>query len=728
MKKLLSILCMLFAGHLMANHLVGGEISYTCMGGFNYQIHLRIYRDCNSTGAPFDQQAAITIFRTSNQSIVSNLLVNKGANINLPATTSNPCMQSPPNICTEYTDYYATVSLPPIAGGYTITHQRCCRNSTISNVPNPSTWGNTYTVQIPSMDNCNTSPAFNGIPPIVMCISSPMNIDCSASEPDGDSIYYNLCSVLHGGGQSNNTSNPNCATCPTPIPAQAPSYTTVPYVAPNSATNPIPAVGGPIQLDPVTGILTGTPTQIGQYVVGICVEEYRNGILLDVVRRDYQFNVVSCLSNVVSGIVPQTIDSTTVCVGKTIQFQEDAVNAVTYSWDFGETSTLSDTSHSANPTWTFSDTGYFTVRLIVNEGWPCSDTAYEVFYIQSPVSSAFNITGNPCLGNPNIDVVVSSPSSDVDYEWKVNGPVSSFGIGTNPTTLSLSVAGTYTIKLIASKNGCSDSTSRTFTIYPYPQLTMPLSPIEACAPYQFDFTPQTQSGTPLILIWDYGDGTTSVDSVANHLYTTPGTYTIKVTGYTSSGCLDTISYEFPNIITVHPSPNADVSVGTSEVSIYNPNVNVSALNLPSSGGFQIDMDDGNIYSNQSPISHRYSDTGHYKVTLVVWNQYNCYDTATVMVRVKPEVLIFFPNAFTPNDDYSNDGYRPVTAGLKEYHLAIRDRWGVLVFESTDPNDTWNGRYNNDGQFCQDGAYIALLTGMDQDGNPIEKIQTVLLYR
>lgn len=55
-------------------------------------------------------------------------------------------------------------------------------------------------------------------------------------------------------------------------------------------------------IDNITGVISGEPTEIGQFVVGVCVSEYRSGVLLSKLRRDFQFNVASCEGTVVGGI------------------------------------------------------------------------------------------------------------------------------------------------------------------------------------------------------------------------------------------------------------------------------------------------------------------------------------------------------------------------------------------------------------------------------------------
>ena len=119
-------------------------------------------------------------------------------------TKSNfgPCFQNPPTVCyivAEYTDYY---SLPAKLAGYILAVQRCCRIAGIANVPNSNTTGLTYTVTIPGGSNSNNnSPVFAFNDTAAICFNSPFSFDFSATDIDGDSLVYSLCSGLSGGTQ-----------------------------------------------------------------------------------------------------------------------------------------------------------------------------------------------------------------------------------------------------------------------------------------------------------------------------------------------------------------------------------------------------------------------------------------------------------------------------------------------------------------------------------------------
>ncbi|MDO7600997.1 MAG: hypothetical protein MUQ73_00355, partial [Schleiferiaceae bacterium] len=110
LQRLIITASLLLTGQTMdAAHLVGGEITYTCLGSNSYQITLRIYRDCNSGGAGFDNSVNFSVYDISGN-LLFNPSVTKGPTITVPTGTGNPCLTIPPNICTEYAEYVHTMT------------------------------------------------------------------------------------------------------------------------------------------------------------------------------------------------------------------------------------------------------------------------------------------------------------------------------------------------------------------------------------------------------------------------------------------------------------------------------------------------------------------------------------------------------------------------------------------------------------------------------------------
>ncbi|MCR9153809.1 MAG: gliding motility-associated C-terminal domain-containing protein [Bacteroidetes bacterium] len=453
-------------GSTRAAHLIGGEITYTCQGNNLYTISLRVYRDCGGGGAAFDANANIAIYDINNQ-LITTLAPARGQIISLNNTlTSDPCVTVPANLCVEYADYEETVSLPPVVGGYTIVHQRCCRNSIIGNVSNPGNYGNTYSIAIPSMDTtCNSAPQILNPPDNVLCLNRPATIDLQVSEADGDSLSYDICQIFAGGGSSGAGGGGNCFAV-VPNPPCPPPFTPIPFSAPYTFSNPIPASVN-FTINPRTGRIRGTANQAGVYVAGICITEWRNGQILSTVRLDYQFAVTNCTQNVISDMKTPIEDPTILCDGLTVQFESETSNANSLLWKFGDPSTSADTSSATNPTWTFPRPGTYFVELIANPGQTCSDTTFAPFEVIAPVQADFLWDGVPCFEVQNIrfQATGSNIRPNTRYEWDFGADALIPSVqGPNAFGISWTQSGPKPVKLTLYWDSCSQEVVDTINI------------------------------------------------------------------------------------------------------------------------------------------------------------------------------------------------------------------------------------------------------------------------
>ncbi|MES2140481.1 MAG: PKD-like domain-containing protein [Bacteroidota bacterium] len=461
-----------------ATHIVGGEIYYDCLGGNNYRITLKAYRDCFNGIPPFDNPASVFIFNSSG-TFIDSLEIPAPASVILPFPLSNPCLVPPTNICVEQAIYQVVVNLPPLAGGYNITYQRCCRNGTILNLISPGDVGSTYMAHIPDpgLAVCNSSPHYNNFPPIFLCAGVPLNFDHSATDPDGDSLYYQMCDAFTG-------LSPSCPILGVPgqnsgCPgiASPPPYPFVPWLAPYNGAYPMSSSPA-VTVHPVTGLMTGTPNMVGQWVVAVCVSEYRNGVLLDVNKRDFQFNVVNCGIPVASIPVQQPF-----CFGTPSNFSQNSINAFTYHWDFGDPGTSLDTSNLFSPTWTYASLGTYTLTLIVNPNTVCTDSATLTVIVNPLPAMTSPNTATICSGGTVSIPLTSSLVST--YTWvAANNPnttgesiaVQSGSALTNTITNNSALVQTvvYTVTPTSTPQGCIGTPQTvTVTVNPPPTMTSP---------------------------------------------------------------------------------------------------------------------------------------------------------------------------------------------------------------------------------------------------------------
>ena len=351
----------------LATHVVGGEVKYDALGNDDYYIHLTLYVDC-LFGAPgailLDSTAFIGVFDGETDSMVNLETVYRGAPLRLNKSHYE-CVEPNGDVCVDMYTYDTVMHLPKNAFGYNIVYQRCCRNHSILNLVKPGDQGATYTAFIPGVERYgyNSNPRFNERPPNYLCLHEPFVFDHSATDPDGDSLVYSICNPFLG------------ATPPRPKPRPlAPPHAPVRWQLPYTDVMPM-AVKKDFIVDNQTGMLSFTPNRLGQYVFGVCVEEYRNGELLSRSLRDYQFNVIAC-----EVVIETDISIPDFACREEVEISVSSTEATHYHWDFGLDSVDDDTSNILRPTFVYPGPGEYLVTLVVWRG-QCADTVRQVVSI-----------------------------------------------------------------------------------------------------------------------------------------------------------------------------------------------------------------------------------------------------------------------------------------------------------------------------------------------------------
>ena len=776
---LLILVFQLFPPALNATHIVGGELNYRYLGNDLYEVRLTVYRDCYNGIPPFDNPASLGIFDAFNNFFEEVLLDFRGSDT-IPPTINSPCFIPPTNICYERTTYIDTVMLPPSAQGYQMAYQRCCRNYTIVNIILPDATGATYYASVPgtSTFSQNANPVFNNWPPPFICAGIPFVFDHSATDPDGDSIVYELCSPMQGADTIN----------PIPAPPNPPPYSSVIYQAPYSLAN---LLGGtPLTINPQTGELTALPSTVGQFVVGVCAREFRNGIYLSTTRRDFQLNVVPCPTLVVAALQYPLVT----CGSNTVQFVNQSINAGSYLWDFGLPGN-SDTSTAFSPVFTYPDTGTYQVSLIaysfVNPA--CADTITGQVTVLPEFTGGFLYTKDTCTNEYFFTDTSWTNVGDISgWEWN-------FGDGTVSADSAPSHfynAGTYNVILVVhSSRGCSDTIQKALNVLPLLgssiQSTdarcfgecngiLTVVPSGGSSPYQYQWNDplnqNTQSadslctGTYQVLITDdngctfiqqgiidepdslllsaavtpaycggncIGSGTASPtggNGGYSFLWSDPqqqttatagglcqGNYSVTVTD--QRGCTATAQ-----IVVVY-SDSVPVIEATADTNFIYQGQSTTLHAIPSAGNSIIWNPSGTLNSATSadPVATP-SVTTTYQVIITDVNQCTNSDTVTIYVDevlcLEPE--LFVPNAFSPDNDGYNDIFRIRGNTLRSVHLEIYDRWGERMFESDDLNRGWDGNFK--GKPASPGVYVYHLKAFCYNNREFVKKGNITLLR
>jgi gliding motility-associated-like protein len=704
---------------LRGTHIVGGEITYKFIKrngrNIDYRFTMKIYRDIYTPnmGAVLDPVANIGIFIKT----PSGSYRQYNNTLRIPLTSNNPeldlpkfpCLTPPSNIGVEEGIYEWDATLLDTNVSYVISYQRCCRNKP-SNILNASTSGSTYFVEITpeSQKSNNSSPEFNNFPPILLCGGEPLKFDHSAKDAEGDQLVYKLCSPSLGG----------TSRIPAPSPPASPPYEDVAFLRPEfSAENPMG--GDPLVIiDPNTGLIAGTPNVLGQFVVSVCVEEYRNGKLLGKIFRDFQFNVVSCKRTVVTNIGTDSFNVTAAiktfvvrgCDKATVTFENRSYERSeinNFYWEFnikGEKVRYTDWS----PTITFRDTGVYLGKLLLNPNTPCGDSATVKVQIGGgpKLEASFNIQYDTCVAGP------IAINGSVKPEVKLNNIFWDLGDGAKDTG-RLSVIHRY--KLPGQKKitlrlrddiGCQRDTAVEFTWLPAPPiLVVEPDNFVGCTPASVFFNNRSSPlDSTYTIKWDFGDGTFGNTISPTHIYEKSDTYSVKLFIVSPLGCKKEAS--FRNWIKVKQSPTADFDYFPKVITNLNPVMSFEDKSSSDVTSWRWFFGAKGYSTRQNPL-YTFRDTGIQTLQFIVRNTEGCFDTLTKEINVEPRISFFMPNAFSPNNDTKNDIFKGsgFLFGLKRFKMTIWSRWGEVVFQTANAEEGWNGFKNNEGDEAQAGVYM-----------------------
>jgi len=616
-----------------ATHLVGGEMTYTCLGDNLYEIRLVIYRDCgptNTNGTGFDAIGDVAIYNSNNEQVQLIQISNPVASIIGDETVGNDCLELPTGLCIEQGVYNFFVELPPIEGGYQIAYQRCCRNDQIINIDDPEDFGSTFTVHIPGSDEvneCNSSPTFNSSPPVALCLGDDINIDLSATDTDGDELIYELTTPLNGA----NDIDPTAIT--------PPPFTPILWETSYSETYPIDAQP-PVQIDPSTGIITGSPNQEGMYVIGIKVSEYRNGLLINEIIRDFRFLVVDC--NVITASFPI---SSWYCNSLTVEFSNNSDNADSYLWDFGENG---NTSTLEEPIYTYADTGMYTVTLIAMPNTVCADTNTVTFPLYTELMPYFEDPEPQCLENNSFDLTGEGIiPQGTTFNWNFGPNASPSNANTpNPTNISFDEVGVFPISYNLQYNDCNETYIGTIEVFDeelFPEI--PNIESQCFLGNSFDITAEGIYPANSNFLWEFGPNavpsTSSEQNPNNIEFLSSGSQNITLTVYLN-GCENSttrtveISEEIP--VEIFATPN-----GCEPLTVQFQN-SVD----PTNHNFAWDLGNGETASS-STVQSTYFE-GLYDVSLVVVNTLNGCEGALFLsdyIEVVPQPI----SDFSLNSNY-----------------------------------------------------------------------------
>lgn len=543
MKRLLLAFSILLMGtSLMATHIAGGVIEVSCNSGNSFTVTVRKYRDVS--GITYNGALTLTVRAVTGGTTNTYNLNRIQINTSLQPPVTNPCLVPPANSTIDEHVFQNTNVTMNNGSAYQLYTQDNARNN-ILNITGSTNIGQTWYAEFPDpgVYGCNSGPVFDVGPPVSVCVNEPLNYDHSATDPDGDQLEYRLCEAFDDA----------------PL-GGPPPFTSVPYQPPYTAQDPVSANPN-LAIDPITGIVTGTPDLNGRWVFTVCVDEFRNGVKIGEYRREVQMTVTTCTQTTTASINPDYnsaalgVDVVASCDDSTVNFTTPIAGAYNYFWDFGVAGINSDTADIQNPTYTYPDTGTYTATLIINEGFICADTATVTVIVYPYMYPGFTHSTPACANSPIQFTDTSNWTYGTTFNWSWN-----FGsVGVNPSgsanpSRTYNSPGTYNVSLtVESSKGCRDTAIQQVTVYQPPTVNAGPTTITLCEGQTVTLPATATGATSYVWTSNPNDTTMSCTTCLTPQVTpsTNTTYSVVATG--PGGCTDD---DFITAV-VTPSPQVD---------------------------------------------------------------------------------------------------------------------------------------------------------------------------
>ena len=565
MQKRLFIILLLNLGLItngIARHLKGGWIQYeylstnTTNQTNTYRIIVRQYLSCGDLNqGQIDDRVVVGYFDGQTNKYINKIYISLSSTSSPNLTNFDPCISNPPigQVCYRIDEYITTLELPFNTNGYTLAVQRCCRIENINNVENSSKFGITYFNKIPGtiagIDySKNSSPSFIMRDTVVICHNTPFTFNFSATDINGDSLSYVFCDGITGG-----FNDPNNEQGAKPDPPAKPPYKSIAYPLPFSGSMPL---GFAVTINSKTGVISGVaPDPTGDYVVSVCVNEYKNGVLIGTTKKEIHVNVADCELSAAK-LNPTYIT----CNGFDFDFENlsGATNITSYLWDFGVKNIATDTSSLSTPNYIYKDTGVYTIKLIV-KSQSCIDSTTAKLSVFPGFVPNFTASGF-CFQNPFQFTNTTKPAfgfvDKVLWNFGDNSTLADTSILQNPPPYKYPSAGNRRVTLYAhSSKGCSADTIMTVEVFDKPIINLAFKDTLICS---IDTLPLVAFTSAPTYKWSPNLYISDVNSLSPYVFPKDTTtYTLSVV---DRGCVNQakIKVNVLDFITVDAGANSNL--------------------------------------------------------------------------------------------------------------------------------------------------------------------------
>lgn len=387
-----------------------------------------------------------------------------------------------------------------------------------------------------------------------------------------------------------------------------------------------------------------------------------------------------------------TMGDGTICAGQNTMISAGATGGTgtyTYSW----------TGIGTGATQTVAPIINTVYSVVATDANGCSSpTANVIINVTSLTAANLTTSGSAaiCYGaQTTVSATVSGSTGPVNIVWS-----GGLGTGSGPFTVSPSATTNYVVT-VSDNCGSVISQSIPVTVNPLPVIDVQPQTVSSCNQVNLSFADNSTTNAGASYVWDFGDGTVSNLVSPAHEYTLSGIYPVQVTVTSPYGCVNSANTTasvtvFQGSVASFTSEGLD---GTEISPVYRFSNNSS-----NSVSYTWNFGDGTGSTVVNP-QHTYAQKGIYTVNLLTVSADGCRDSLSADVEVTPTFTIYIPNAFTPNGNGVNDYFTAKGAEITEFKMMIFDRWGELIFETSDLGTGWDGHAKNGSGIAENGVYV-----------------------
>jgi gliding motility-associated-like protein len=377
------------------------------------------------------------------------------------------------------------------------------------------------------------------------------------------------------------------------------------------------------------------------------------------------------------------------------------------NWNLGDGAS----SNLLNLTHQYKAFGDYLVTLITTSNKNCKDTSYQNIKVYSHPIIKYKLNNKEsCLKNNKfiLEDITTHTSKTKNWDWifyKANSGLD-LTFNTSNVELQFNKIGKYFYQLILTdSNICSDTINDYLQVLPQSKLDFYSDTVCIGEENTFTSNCSVDSGSITELKWEFGDGTSDINTNTTHKYTSPGNYNVTLTSNNSFNCKDTLTK--PNSAQSRDIPTASFTYDKILDSLTYTGYKFQSTSIGLSKLAHFWTFNNNLTSTDVNPYTLFSDSGLKWIELEVEDQFGCKNQTGKWIKASPEMLVYIPNSFSPNEDGINDSFKPYGVVYpKEYEWIVLDRWGGVIYKSNNYLEGWNGKIKD--KLVPDGVYAYVL--------------------